>query len=59
MRKFYLMFEKVATVSRQLTWSHYVELLKFNDINKINYYINISINQKLAVRELIKRNINI
>ena len=51
-RKFYLMSEKVVTMSRQLTWSHYVELLKFDDINEINYYINVSINQKLGVREL-------
>ena len=52
MKKFYLMFEKVATVSQLLTWSHYVELLKFNDINKINYYIDISIKNNLSVREL-------
>ena len=37
MRKFYLTFEKLPTVSRQLTWSHYLELLKFSDIDKINY----------------------
>ena len=40
------------TVSGQLTWSHYVELLKFDDTNEINYYIDISIKQKLGVREL-------
>ena len=51
-RKFYLFYQKVATVSRQLTWSHYIELLKFDDFNIINYYINISINQNLSVREL-------
>ena len=51
-RKFYLMSKKVATMSRQLTWSHYVELLKFDDINEIKYYINISIDQRLGVREL-------
>ena len=52
MKKFYLMFEKVATVSQLLTWSHYVELLKFEDINKINYYIDISIKNNLSVRQL-------
>ncbi|MBE6138983.1 MAG: DUF1016 domain-containing protein [Firmicutes bacterium] len=51
MRQFYLL-SKSQTMSGQLTWSHYVELLRFNDINKINYYIYISIKQKLAVREL-------
>ena len=52
MRKFYYMVEKVATVSQQLTWSHYVELLKFDDVNKIKYYIDISIKHNLSVREL-------
>ena len=54
MRQFYV-FQKGATVSHQLTWSHYIELLKFNDVNKINYYINISSNQNLSVRELRRR----
>ncbi|MBR6690679.1 MAG: DUF1016 family protein [Bacilli bacterium] len=52
MRNFYLFIQKGQTMSAQLTWSHYVELLKFKDINKIAYYINISNAQKLAVREL-------
>ena len=52
MRQFFLLQQKGATVSHQLTWSHYVELLKFDDINEINYYIDISIRQKLGVREL-------
>ena len=37
-RKFYFVFEKVATLSRQLTWSHCIELLKFNDINIISLF---------------------
>ena len=51
-RQFYLTINKGPTLSDQLTWSHYVELLKFDDINEINYYINISTKQKLGVREL-------
>ena len=35
-----------------MTWSHYVELLKVDDINKINYYIDISIKNNLSIREL-------
>ncbi len=54
MRKFYL-FQKGQAVPAQLTWSHYIELLPIKDINKINYYINISINQRLSYRELRKR----
>ena len=52
MRQFYLFSQKFATVSRQLTWSHYVELLKFENINIINYYVNIAIEQNLSVRAL-------
>ena len=52
MRKFYLMAQKVATVSQQLTWSHYVELLKFDNINEINYYTSLCESQALSVREL-------
>ena len=51
-RKFYIFCEKVATVSREISWSHYIELLKFEDFNIISYYINISIIQNLSVREL-------
>lgn len=51
MRQFYIIFKKIATMS-QLSWSHYVELLKFNDINKINYYVKISEDQNLSVRKL-------
>ena len=43
MRQFYLIIAKGATLSHQLCWSHYVELLKLNDINKIDYYTKISI----------------
>ena len=51
MRKFYL-FQKGQTVSAQLTWSHYCELLNINNTDKINYYINISIRYNLSVRQL-------
>ena len=39
-------------MSRQLTWSHYCELLLLNDINEINYYINITEKYNLSVRGL-------
>ena len=52
MRQFYLICEKGATLSRQLTWSHYVELLSLENINEINYYIDITIHNNLSVREL-------
>ena len=45
-------FEKVATLSQQLSWSYYSELLSLNDINEINYYISIIESYNLSVREL-------
>ena len=48
MKKFYLLIQKLATVSQQLSWSHYRELIPLKDINKINYYINIAISQSLS-----------
>ena len=51
MRRFYNI-AKSQTVSDLLSWSHYVELLKIDDINKINYYIRITEEQNLSVRKL-------
>jgi len=52
MRKFYLIIEKGATLSHQLNYSLYVEILKLDDINEINYYIDLCISNNLSVREL-------
>ena len=54
MRRFYNI-AKSQTVSQLLSWSHYVELLSLNDINKINYYIRITEEQNLSVRKLRER----
>ena len=43
---------KFQTLSGKLSYSHYCELLSINSINKINYYIKISEEQNLSVREL-------
>ena len=42
-------------MSAKLSWSHYNELLKLTDENIINYYIKISEEQNLSVRELRKK----
>ena len=55
MLKFYELKEKVQTVSAQLSWSHYCELLQVNSVDKINYYIKITEEQNLSVRELRER----
>ena len=44
--------QKVSTLSTQLSWSHYCELLSLNGLNEINYYINLSVSQSLSARQL-------
>ena len=53
-RQFYLLIKKSkwSTLSTKLTWSHYSELLILNNVDEINYYVKISIENNLAVREL-------
>ena len=52
MRKLYILLEKLATVSQQLSYGHYVELLPYDDINKVKYYIKIIEEQNLSIRQL-------
>ena len=52
MLKFYQLKEKMQTVSAQLSWSHYCELLTLESIDEIDYYIMISEKQNLSVRQL-------
>ena len=53
-RQFYLFFknEKWSTMSTKICWSHFTELLSIKDNNKIKYYIRITEEQNLGVREL-------
>ena len=55
MRKLYLTFKKVGTPCQQfnLSWSHYRYILKFDNENERNYYINRCIQNNLSVRGLI------
>ena len=55
MRKFFLIIEKGATLWHQLTWSHYRELLTINNIDEVNYYINLVIKYNLSQRQLVER----
>ncbi|MBQ7141182.1 MAG: DUF1016 family protein [Bacilli bacterium] len=54
MKQLYLTFEKVNSLSSQLTWTHYRYILPIKNESKRNYYINLSIENRLSVRELIK-----
>lgn len=51
-RQFYLISRNWSTMSTNLSWSHYSELLILKDIHAINYYLNISLKENLSVREL-------
>ena len=55
MRKFYGLFQKMAPLAPQLTWSHYVELISLKNIDEIRYYIDISASQNLSRNELRNR----
>ena len=50
-RRFFDVFSKCPTMSDDLTYSHYCEIIWF-DNNEMNYYIDISKTQRLSVREL-------
>ena len=52
MLKFYKINKKMQTVSAQLSWSHYCELLTLESIDEINYYVMIAEEQNLSVRQL-------
>ena len=49
-RRFYNVLSKGPTVSDELTFSHYCEVIWFDE-NKMNYYISLSISQRLSIRE--------
>ncbi len=55
MKKFYTLITKMATLSPKLSYSHYVELLSCNDINKVKYYVNLVEKQNLSIRDLRKK----
>ena len=51
-RQFYLKIEKGAALRHQLSWTHYRELLTLDNINELNYYAEITIEQNLSYRQL-------
>ncbi|MCL1996579.1 MAG: PDDEXK nuclease domain-containing protein [Defluviitaleaceae bacterium] len=52
MRNFYLNYPDVQTVSGQLSWSHYCELLSVSDKEARRFYEKECLNSKWSVREL-------
>ena len=52
MRKLYLAFPKCGTLSHQLSWSHYYEILKCNDPMEMQFYLKQCVKEGWKVREL-------
>ncbi len=52
MRKLYVAFPICTTLSCKLTWSHYVEVLKCDDILETQFYVAQCEKDKWSVREL-------
>ena len=54
-RQFYILIQKGATLSHQLSWSYYSELIPLKNINVINYYIKLCETNIISVRQLRER----
>ena len=54
-RQFYILIQKGATLSHQLSWSYYSELMPLKNINVINYYIKLCETNIISVRRLRER----
>ena len=52
MRRFYICFPISTTVLSELSWSHYLELIKIEKEAKRNFYMKETINSRWSVREL-------
>ena len=52
MRQFYIKIEKGATLWHQLSWSHYKLLITLKNIDEINYYSKLSVENLYSVRKL-------
>ena len=49
---YFMSSRNFQTLSGNLNWSHYIELLSIKDDNKVKYYIKITEENNLSVREL-------
>ncbi|MEG1555742.1 MAG: PDDEXK nuclease domain-containing protein [Bacteroidales bacterium] len=57
MRQFYLLFPIRETLSPELSWSHYIEIIRVENTDARNYYIAESKSNQWSVRQL-RRNIS-
>ena len=54
MRQYYIVSEKWQTLSAKLSWSHYCEILWYEE-PKFIYYVKICCEQNLSIRQLRKK----
>lgn len=54
-RQFYLVFSNSATLSHQLSWSHYIELLKIENELERNFYEKQTLHENWSIRELVRQ----
>ena len=52
MRRFYLKYQNQQTMSVNLSWSHYCELLSIENDNEHSFYEKVTINAQWSVRSL-------
>jgi predicted nuclease of restriction endonuclease-like (RecB) superfamily len=55
MRQFYLVYPISAKPSHQLSWSHYVELLKIDDELERSFYEKQSLLENWSIPELMRQ----
>jgi hypothetical protein len=55
MRQFYVVYPIGAEVPHQLSWTHWVELLKISDPLERSFYLNQSIYENWSTTELIRQ----
>ena len=52
MRQFYIMYPIRSTLMSELSWTHYLELIKIKEKNKRDFYMHECVNSNWDVREL-------
>ncbi|MDQ6976444.1 MAG: PDDEXK nuclease domain-containing protein [Mariprofundaceae bacterium] len=55
MRQFYTVFPKGAELPHQLSWTHFVEILKISNALERGFYLQQTMNEKWSTTELIRQ----
>jgi len=55
MRQFYVVYQKGAKASHQLSWTHFVELLKIDNSLERSFYLHQTVNKNWSTTQLIRQ----